>query len=318
MKEKRLDLITMFFIVVGLFVALTNATLAWFSLSAYPVVSNIAMTVVTENAIEIALDENGQPGMWGAILDMSALLEENSPLRPVTFSSIDNTLHNATYGIDGRVNGMQQEAIQYEDRDGLYLGVEFWLRSSSDIIVCLSEPRAVSETELGSGTYVVGAPIWNGGSHTNAGYGTENTIRVGLKYQIISEETSEVISEGFKLFEPNADEHVDESTEVQEMFSLLGGEYIAEENVIRQSKTTWHENSPILKDTVIYEQGEFLTESSLFQLPYKTLAKVQLMIWMEGQDMDCTNEIAAEAAQLMMNLQFGSVSDSSTGTHGRP
>ena len=54
---------------------------------------------------------------------------------------------------------------------------------------------------------------------------------------------------------------------------------------------------------LIRSAGDFTTDTTLFELEPTELAKITVYIWLEGQDVDCTNEIGHEA-QLLISLQF--------------
>ena len=56
------------------------------------------------------------------------------------------------------------------------------------------------------------------------------------------------------------------------------------------------------RDVQMYHLGEFTTDTSLFSLPSGGMVRIELYIWLEGQDVDCTN--AMNGAQLIANIQF--------------
>ena len=53
---------------------------------------------------------------------------------------------------------------------------------------------------------------------------------------------------------------------------------------------------------LIYEMGSFDSDPVLFSLEAGEMAKIDLYIWLEGQDVDCTNQI--KDAQILANIQM--------------
>ncbi|MBR5187263.1 MAG: hypothetical protein IKW18_02220, partial [Clostridia bacterium] len=60
---------------------------------------------------------------------------------------------------------------------------------------------------------------------------------------------------------------------------------------------------PVQKDMLAYIYGEFIDDEHLFDLDEDCQAKIDIYIWLEGQDMDCVNDIGKEA-HLFANIQF--------------
>ena len=52
----------------------------------------------------------------------------------------------------------------------------------------------------------------------------------------------------------------------------------------------------------IKDLGEFTQNRTLFALDRGKKVKIDLYVWLEGQDVDCTNRI--EDAMIMANVQF--------------
>jgi hypothetical protein len=75
--------------------------------------------------------------------------------------------------------------------------------------------------------------------------------------------------------------------------------------------------NPVQKDVLIYDYGEFLDDPFLFDLDENCMAQIEIYLWLEGQDMDCTNEIG-EAAQIFASVQFHAEMKSGSGLEDLP
>ncbi len=303
MTHSKSKLYTIFFLALASIVAMVTATYAWLEISRLPSVSDISLTLITENSVLIAHDEGNQPGEWNNFLDMSAILEDMEPLQPITYSANNNTLYSVEYGDDGRPAGLANSAA---DED--YIEVTFWMMSAStETTIQLAEPDANGESSMGGGTYVVGEPIWNSStiSHDNGGNGGETTIRIGFDIQKTDLNYNPIGQSEFFIYEPNANVHVDGSTGYIATSSTDGSSTLVDSsNLIIQNSSSWTEQSPVLQDSVVYTMGEFQQNTTLFTIDSNTLVKITMYIWMEGQDVDCSNMAIAEESLLLANIQF--------------
>ena len=78
---------------------------------------------------------------------------------------------------------------------------------------------------------------------------------------------------------------------------------VPEERLITQTVSTWTEVDPVQRSVVIHDMGRFTSDTELFQISADQLVQMQVYVWLEGQDIDCTNVIG-QAAQVFANLQF--------------
>ena len=78
---------------------------------------------------------------------------------------------------------------------------------------------------------------------------------------------------------------------------------IPESNLITQTASTWTEAYPVQRDVVIHTLGAFTSNTELFKITANELVQITVYIWLEGQDVDCTN-IIGQHAQVLANLQF--------------
>ena len=160
--------------------------------------------------------------------------------------------------------------------------------------------------ERGAGTYVMGTPVWNSKDlcHDNGGKGAEDAIRVGIKvfrldanYQPTDEEPL------FFIYEPNSDRHANGTEGYIPTPSLDGTDSLIDrEHIITQTATSWKENKPPLRNEQVYTFGKFEDDQKMFVLHEEEVVMIQLIIWLEGQDIDCTNGIAD--AKITANIQF--------------
>lgn len=304
MNQSKAKLYYIFLLAVVSVIAMVTATYAWLNISRLPSVSDISLSLITENSVLIAEDIDGEPGEWNSFLDMSAILEDMNPLEPVTYSAVDDQIYSINYGDDGRPAGLNTT----DSAEEYYITVTFWLQSSSTATdIQLAEPTEDVNSDMGGGTYVVGEPIWNSStiSHDNGGNGGETTIRIGFECQETDLEYNPVGESTFFIYEPNADVHVDESTGYEATSSTDGtSTLVGDEYLIIQNSSSWSESDPVLQDNVIYDMGEFQQNQTLFTLDSDSLMKITMYIWMEGQDVDCSNMAVAKESLLLANIQF--------------
>ena len=57
------------------------------------------------------------------------------------------------------------------------------------------------------------------------------------------------------------------------------------------------------RTVVMYQLGEFLTDTRLFSLQQNGMVRMDVYLWLEGQDVDCTNVIGS-AAKVFASIQL--------------
>ncbi len=306
MTQNKRKLAAATWIICTSLVLLTVATYAWMTIATSFKISDMELNVVTDNAMELALDQNGLPGEWTTVLSLGELLQGQTALRPVTWSASQGIFLAPRYGLDGRPSFLEPIPLQLPEAGisslsdplgtgvGYLIKLDLWIRvGSSQASVYLSEPQKNGDG-LGGGTYVVGAPIWDAQSvlHRNGGKGAENAIRIGfLTYD------EEYDAGSFIIYEPNVRE--DEPP----TFSVDGTGLAGDGKLIQQAPSTWSEQDPILHGSVNYQMGSFISsDTTLFKLEAGVPRRLTIFIWLEGQDSACTNSISA--AQIIANIQF--------------
>ena len=168
----------------------------------------------------------------------------------------------------------------------------------------------------GAGTYVIGTPVWNGQRvlHDNGGSGAECAVRIGLRITRLNPDGTPLADEDptFIIYEPNADAHTEGDSGYVATPSIDGTDsLVPEDRLILQTASSWREAYPVQRDVLIHELGEFTTPTKLFQLAPEEMVQIDLYLWLEGQDVDCTNRI--DSAQIIANIQFGSTAGGQSG-----
>ncbi len=314
--EKRKNRRSLVFIYVILLLVLltllTVATYTWFSLSRTPRVSDMNMYITTREGLELSADPKSEE--WVKQLDFRLIESVTAPLRPITWSQQQQRFVAALYGADGRLTGYNLWTPLSDDfnanRDdvyGYYIKSTFYVRTGVEMDVTLSPAVEVDEGINGSGTYVIGAPLWDAEavSHNNGGQGAESAIRIGFRITEADAngEVAENAKSTFFIYEPNSDTHIDGSLGYVPTPSIDGAEQlIGSEYLIRQTASTWTETNPVKRNAVIKRLGEFTDTPVLFHIRPGQTIKIDLYVWLEGQDVDCTNQM--NAAQIVANIQF--------------
>ena len=306
-KQKKKILLLVWLLLFSL-TLLTVASYTWFSISQTPRVSDLYLFINAQTGLEIATDPKGE---WRTQLDFREMVGVTTPLRPVTWSNVDQRFYAASYGMDGRMTGNweplnDERHANKNNLDGYYIKASFYARSGQNVTVFLSEAVEVDEGIHGSGSYLIGTPIWDSEimRHENGGMGAETAVRVGIRVTPVDAEGVPTGAESiFYIYEPNADGHIDGSVGYVPTSSIdMTPTLVPEDRLILQTASTWTEAYPVQRTVVIKELGEFQKEPELFKLQADEVVRIDLYIWLEGQDIDCTNAI--HEAQIMANIQF--------------
>lgn len=277
----------------------------WFSLSQNPKVSNIDISVQGQKGMELSWDPAGE--QWEQQLDFGELVEETYSLQPVTWSQQEQCFFACTYGRDGRLTDRWELLDDGLHANGYYVMGTFYVRCDERATVGLISASDLPRGQQGDGTYLTGAPIWNGQKrkHENGGFGAELAMRVGFQVQPTDLAGIPLQEEPcFYIYEANGDVHLDGSIGWVDTPGKDGRtSLIPQENLILQSATTWQETDPVRRGAVIRETGKFLTDTALFDICEDELVRITVYIWLEGQDVDCTNQIGKNA-KITANLQL--------------
>lgn len=305
-------------LIVILFLLLVSATYTWYSLTDAPTVNNLAMYVNSPTGLEIA--ERYDAEEWKQQLLFGELVKEDNPLKPCTYSAEKQTFYAADYGVDGRMlsNFSAVGALSLKTKtEKYYTYATLYARSEERVSVTLAPAVSTENGKSASGTYVIGAPYWNADKvkHFNGGEGAELSIRFGLKITPVDPQTGAPDNKKtiFKIYEPNCDRHINGSDGYVPTPSIDGTDSLVDRtDLICQTASSWSEAEPVQRTELVYKMGEFTTGTELFALEAGGMVRIDIFIWLEGQDTDCTTQIG-KVASILSNIQFEADYDSQSG-----
>lgn len=298
-----------FYVVLILLLLCSVATYTWFSLSRTPEVNDMALYVHTPIGMQISTDPLADD--WGVQVDFSKVAGTDCILRPVTWSENEQRFYAATYGMDGRLTDIWEPLNDSRhankgNADGYYMMGTVYARCDQSVTVSLTPAVEVEEGVKGSGTFVMGTPIWNADElrHENGGHGAEMSIRIGFLIQKTDLTGAPAGDSVFYIYEPNNDRHLDGMAGYVDTASIdMTPTLVPQDRLIGQTMNSWTESDPVEKNVVVRRLGEFTGDTELFELVPQELAKITIYVWLEGQDIDCTNMIGQEA-QILASIQF--------------
>lgn len=316
--SKKQKLFIYAYLLLILLVFSVVATYTWFSLSKTPQVSNLSMYVTSQTGLEIALTPDSEE--WGSQLSYKDMASENFPLRPVTWSDKDDCFYAANYTVDGRLSSNWEKLSDEfnsnkNNSQGYYSIGTLYARSSEDVIVSLTRAIESAEGVSGSGTYLIGMPSWDKDklSHENMGRGAETAVRMGIQITYLDDNNAPIQqTKKFFIYEPNSDAHIGDETGYIATKSIDGAaSLVPSDRLITQTKSEWRESDPVENGVVVYSIGDFETPTELFSLKANQKVMIKLYLWLEGQDIDCTNAI--KDARILANVQFKSEHEQNSG-----
>lgn len=311
-ENKKLNTLLYLWILIILLLLLVVASYTWFSLSQTPRVSDMQLHVTTGTGLKLALTPDAAEEDWKQELDFADMVGDHAPLKPVTWSQAQQSFLSIRYGLDGRMSNQWQPLTDEananrDDSNGYYVVGTFYGTTDTDCTVSLAEAVELNEGENGAGTYVIGTPVWNEQTilHDDGGYGAESAIRLGFRITPVLPDGSQKpnTQSEFFIYEPNCDKHVSGNIDYSPTSSIDGMETLIDEShLFLQTASTWSEVSPVQRDVTMKMLGDFTSDTTLFSIDNGEIVKIQIYIWLEGQDIDCTNEI--DDAQIVANVQF--------------
>ena len=289
---------------------LVTATYTWFSISKTPKVGNMGVHVNAPDGLALSIAPEGEE--WVQQINMAELLGETIPLRPVTWSDKDQCFYAVEYGINGQQTGKYHKLSDINNANrndvyGYYVKATLYATTETDVKVKLTEAMELNDGRDGAGTYLIGTPIWDSERimHSDGGNGMQNAIRIGLRFTPFVDGQEQLDKSVFYIYEPNSDTHVTGETGYKNTPSVDGtASLISDNRIIKQSSTTWTEADVVERSVVIKDMGEFLTDTSLISMKAGEIFKIDIYLWLEGQDEDCINYISKNETQIMANIQF--------------
>lgn len=297
---------------VVLFTLLGTATYTWFALSRTPRVNDLYLSVAAPTGLEIALEADAEDEDWGQFLDFEDMVEKSSPLRPCTWSDRQGIFLAAVYGMDGRLADRWEPLnddsnANKEDANGYYIHGTFFARTDAAVKVSLAPAESSADGTESYGTYLIGSPVWNGAAlvHDDGGQGAQYAIRIGLRITPVDEKGEANGDSVFYIYEPNCDGHADGSTGYVETPSIDGGNsLVPTDRLYPQTASQWSEVFPVQRTVTLRTMGEFtVKDTPLFSLQPGEKEKIEVYIWLEGQDADCSILLNTHA-QILASIRF--------------
>ena len=309
-KRGKKFLIVYAYVVSILLILMTVSSYAWLRLTRTPRVSNLSIYVNTFAGLEIAVDPRSDE--WSQQLAYGDLVPEGCELRPATWSDKEQRMYGARYDLYGQLKEnwlpLTDEAnANNTTQSNYYCVANFYARTGAKTQVSLAPALAINDGFAMSGTYLMGKPNWNSTKicHENMGDGAENAIRIAINVIRLDSEYNPTGEQEFFIYEPNSDSHNDGTFGYLPTPSIDGGETLTDpEKIITQTVSRWGDNVPVQHDLLRYHAGSFDGEGSveLFTMDADEVVQIRILIWLEGQDIDCTNMISNAA--IIANLQF--------------
>lgn len=333
--RKRPYILFYTYLLIAMLSIFTVASYTWFTLSWSPQVNNMNVYITSNAGLELAATPGAEE--WSNQLDIYstrelkkfANSEERPALRQATWSDRDQCFYGPLYGYDGRLMNITRN--EYDNREivswykledlinanstsysSYYIKATFYARCGQPVDVTLAEPMQVNDEGIqGYGTYVVADP--------NTGKGPETAVRIGFRMTYVDQNGTELSERGpMYVYEPNADRHVDGSTDLIKTYSI--DEFLPSDT----TETSGEENEWLLVDEerLILQSfsqkdkpGEFIENLPLFSLRSGEIVKIELYIWLEGQDVDCSNAMSdgETTTKIEANIQFTGSSESQSG-----
>jgi hypothetical protein len=262
------------------------------------------------------------------------VIRQTQLLRPATWSDAKGRFYAATYGADGR-------HLSYKElNDGqneYYIKTTYYARSGQSVDVQLKEIVSLNlSTDLSfssltsldlAGSFVMGVPGFSmedilEGSSGNA----DKAVRIGFRMTYVDKAGNRLSPRGpMIIYEPNCDVHASKPSGYLPTPSIDGTADLVsspDARLIRQTATTFGLEDSSSLDQVEIRVGEFLNNPTLFHLEPGQIVKIEMYIWLEGQDVDCTNASVfalnnlkdiIDDQWLIGNIQFSGTTESQTG-----
>ena len=278
--------------------------------------------------------------------------KEKPSLHQITWSDADQCFYGPLYGYDGRL--MTFSTLDYDKleviswyrledkihanttaKSNYYMKATVYARSGQPTDICLAAPTWLDneQTIKGSGSYVIGITNQKTESGSivgvlNSGKGPETAIRVGFRITRVDSEGNELDERSpMYIYEPNADRHVDGSEDYIPTYSI--DEFrVVEETVPESTELTAENVAPkepflVAEDRLTKqsfsksaeEPGEFLTNPTLFSVKPGEIVRIEIYIWLEGQDVDCSNAMSdgVSTTTILANIQFTGTTETQSG-----
>ena len=302
-------------VLLALLILLVAATYTWFSLSQTPHVNDMSIYINSQQGIELATAYDAPDNEWSQHIDFEQIVSGDYPLKPVTWSNYEKKFYSMRYGFDGRMSGLfalsDEKNANRQGSEGYYVVGTFYARTDAECSVQLAEAIELNGGEKGAGTYVIGKPIWDPEtiSHYDGGNNADTAIRIGFRITHIGKDNGEPAGESeFFIYEPSCNYHINDPYLYYPTPSIDGTEnLIDEDHLILQYPSSWSEAYPVQRNVTIKSLGKFMKNKQLFTISPDEKIRIDLYVWLEGQDIDCIAKIddAKILASIQFNVEYG-------------
>jgi len=336
-KVKKIPYVAFYiYLLIALLSIFAVASYTWFTLSKTPQVSNMNVYITSGAGLELAASPGAET--WSNQLDIYSTKElrkyqgedkEKPSLYQATWSDQDQCFYGPMYGYDGRLMLFSEldynklEIISWyrlEDlinantlaQSNYYMKATVYARSGQPTEVSLAESGWLDnqQTVKGSGTYVIGDP--------NTGRGPETAVRVGFRMTYV-DSSGDVLSEPSLLYiyEPNVDRHVGGSSQYIPTYSIDQTRPQKSADSTEEKEWLLIDEDRLIRQTFsssAEKPGEFLTNPALFSVKPGEIVRIEIYIWIEGQDVDCSNAMSdGVSTKIKANIQFTGTTESQSG-----
>lgn len=296
------------------------ASYAWFTISQSPSVKDMQMYITSAYGLELSVDPT--VGGWSQQIDFWDTEElkkfketkwnfQKPVIQQITWSDANETFYAPVYGYDGRLVSFFNDYTDagravigwhpLEDRshankatwlEGHYIKATVYARSGQITNVTLAPTE--DNTAVIPLTYVAGNP--------NTGRGPETAVRLGFRMTNVQvdggtiTELPETRSAMF-VYEPNCDIHADGT-----MNQYIPTDSIDNETMpgLESPPDTGDGPIPLVPEDRLIKQrypenygtkepGVFEANPTLFTIKPGQIVRIEIYLWLEGQDVDCSN-----------------------------
>ena len=301
-KTFRKAMISTICMLVVAIMSLTGVTYAWFSQGTSANVSNMSLGVeAAAGGVLIAEDLNGT---YASTLDFTDkdLLAEGAKLAPV--STVGGTGEWAFFA--GAVNAADASQIQTSaaTANSQYVRKSLYLKNdgAAEVVVNLG-----ADTTNGKYTNI------SEGGVEGSRFNGHLASRLGVRYVATTSTvaassvtngnvnvlngTEDTTNEGYAILEPNATTHLSASYSGKLDYNGVQG---ISSGYFDMDDTTAAETSEGAKPYLAAVSTVADTTKIQITVPAQTIVQIEVYIWLEGQDVDCTNAVS----QSVINAQL--------------
>ena len=320
--ERKKRMFSVFLLVLSI-VALTGGTYAWFTNN--NAISNEDITIGVKPGSVLKISTDATPDSWRETIKLEDIINADYTYGVTRYNNYPNMyrpvssagyVNNNGFGefflghISKKITGgykIASEAVTEQDGNGGYLlSFDLYFKTGSEQMLNLDAKNS-------SVTYIQQT------GDRNTTEGIENSIRMAFIYQGSTSESSSVhdiqalrgnTSSTIKVWEPNDDIHNSTAIAAAKEFynlTISNGDVLSYEGVkavipenleipLGVSNSTYFESlgTKLVKTHKINNQ-----KVELFNI-HDGINKIRIYIWIEGQDVDCENEVSGTSFSIKL------------------